>query len=213
MRRQLTKHVVTRWYRAPELILLQDYSFAVDMWSVGCIFAELLSMQVESCPRYQERVPLFPGRSCFPLSADRPTTYSDKLDQLNVIFGVIGTPNENDIGALGEVKQYLRKLPKKDARDFREMYPGAPADSLDLLKQMLSFNPECRISVDKALEHPFLQAVRRTQSEIVEPNPFSMEFENVPLDKETLKGTVLFCSVQQAAAERSWTHMVLLCCC
>uniref|UniRef100_K3WG42 Mitogen-activated protein kinase n=1 Tax=Globisporangium ultimum (strain ATCC 200006 / CBS 805.95 / DAOM BR144) TaxID=431595 RepID=K3WG42_GLOUD len=189
-RRQLTKHVVTRWYRAPELILLQDYSFAVDMWSVGCIFAELLSMQVESCPRYQERVPLFPGRSCFPLSADRPTTYSDKLDQLNVIFGVIGTPNEEDIGALGEVKQYLRKLPKKEARDFREMYPGAPADSLDLLKQMLSFNPECRISVDKALAHPFLQAVRRTQSEIVEPNPFSMEFENVPLDKETLKARI-----------------------
>lgn len=102
-KRQLTKHVVTRWYRAPELILLQDYSFAVDMWSIGCIFAELLSMQVESCPRYQERVPLFPGRSCFPLSADRPTTYSDKLDQLNVIFNVIGTPGEDDIGSLGEV--------------------------------------------------------------------------------------------------------------
>ncbi|RLN97854.1 hypothetical protein BBJ28_00012060 [Nothophytophthora sp. Chile5] len=102
------------------------------MWSVGCIFAELLSMQVESCPRYQERVPLFPGRSCFPLSADRPTTYSDKLDQLNVIFNVIGTPGENEIGSLGEVKQYLRKLPKKDPRDLRE--------------------------VDKALAHPFLES-------------------------------------------------------
>lgn len=107
-KRQLTKHVVTRWYRAPELILLQDYSFAVDMWSIGCIFAELLSMQVESCPRYQERVPLFPGRSCFPLSADRPTTYSDKLDQLNVIFNVIGTPGEDDIGSLGEVCKFKR---------------------------------------------------------------------------------------------------------
>ena len=121
MRRQLTKHVVTRWYRAPELILLQEYDFSVDMWSIGCIFAELLSMQVESCPRYQERVPLFPGRSCFPLSADRPTTYSDKLDQLNVIFNVIGTPGEDDIGSLGEVKQYLRKLPKKEPRDLREV--------------------------------------------------------------------------------------------
>jgi mitogen-activated protein kinase 1/3 len=46
LKRQLTKHVVTRWYRAPELILLQDYSSAVDVWSLGCIFAELLSMQV-----------------------------------------------------------------------------------------------------------------------------------------------------------------------
>ncbi|KAE8911902.1 hypothetical protein PF005_g1195 [Phytophthora fragariae] len=190
MRRQLTKHVVTRWYRAPELILLQDYDFSVDMWSIGCIFAELLSMQVESCPRYQERVPLFPGRSCFPLSADRPTTYSDKLDQLNVIFNVIGTPGEDDIGSLGEVKQYLRKLPKKDPRDLREMYPGAPADSLDLLKHMLSFNPECRISVDKALAHPFLESVRRAQSESVEANPFGMEFENVPLNKDALKARI-----------------------
>ncbi|CEG48734.1 cmgc mapk protein kinase [Plasmopara halstedii] len=190
MRRQLTKHVVTRWYRAPELILLQDYDFSVDMWSIGCIFAELLSMQVESCPRYQERVPLFPGRSCFPLSADRPTTYSDKLDQLNVIFNVIGTPGEDDIGSLGEVKQYLRKLPKKEPRDLREMYPGAPADSLDLLKQMLSFNPESRISVDKALAHPFLESVRRSQAESVEPNPFGMEFENVPLNKEALKARI-----------------------
>ncbi|KAG6963203.1 hypothetical protein JG687_00006704 [Phytophthora cactorum] len=191
MRRQLTKHVVTRWYRAPELILLQDYDFSVDMWSIGCIFAELLSMQVESCPRYQERVPLFPGRSCFPLSADRPTTYSDKLDQLNVIFNVIGTPGEDDIGSLGEVKQYLRKLPKKEPRDLREMYPGAPADSLDLLKQMLSFNPESRISVDKALAHPFLESVRRAQSETVEGNPFGMEFENVPLNKEALKDVMV----------------------
>jgi serine/threonine protein kinase len=49
LRRQLTKHVVTRWYRAPELILMQDYTSAVDLWSVGCIFAELLSMQKVSC--------------------------------------------------------------------------------------------------------------------------------------------------------------------
>lgn len=189
-RRQLTKHVVTRWYRAPELILLQDYNASVDMWSIGCIFAELLSMQVESCPRYQERVPLFPGRSCFPLSADRPTTYSDKLDQLNVIFSVIGTPNEGDIGNLGEVKQYLRKLPKKEPRDLREMFAGAPPESLELLKRMLAFNPDARISVDDALSHPFLAPVRRVQSETVEKNPFDMEFENVPLDKETLKALI-----------------------
>lgn len=89
--RQLTKHVVTRWYRAPELILLQDYTQAVDVWSLGCIFAELLSMQAESVPNHRERAPLFPGKSCFPLSVDqaRPSC-ADKLDQLNVIFDVIG---------------------------------------------------------------------------------------------------------------------------
>jgi len=72
MKRQLTGHVVTRWYRAPELILLEkDYGPAIDMWSVGCIFAELLGMMKQSAPTYLDRKPLFPGKSCFPLSPDR----------------------------------------------------------------------------------------------------------------------------------------------
>ena len=68
--RQLTKHVVTRWYRPPEIILLQEYTSAVDMWSAGCILAELLGMQEESIPIWRDRGPLFPGRSCYPLSWD-----------------------------------------------------------------------------------------------------------------------------------------------
>lgn len=101
MKRQLTGHVVTRWYRAPELILLEkDYGPAIDMWSVGCIFAELLGMMKESAATYLDRKPLFPGKSCFPLSPDRhariqangfPVT---KDDQLAVIFEVLGTPEE-----------------------------------------------------------------------------------------------------------------------
>lgn len=72
MKRVLTGHVVTRWYRAPELILLEkDYGPAIDMWSAGCIFAELLGMMKESASTYLERKPLFPGKSCFPLSPDR----------------------------------------------------------------------------------------------------------------------------------------------
>ena len=72
MKRQLTGHVVTRWYRAPELILLEkDYGPAIDMWSIGCIFAELLGMMKQSAPTYLDRKPLFPGKSCFPLSPDR----------------------------------------------------------------------------------------------------------------------------------------------
>ncbi len=72
MKRELTGHVVTRWYRAPELILLEkDYGAAIDVWSVGCIFAELLGMMKESAPTYLDRRPLFPGKSCFPLSPDK----------------------------------------------------------------------------------------------------------------------------------------------
>ena len=69
MKRELTGHVVTRWYRAPEIILLEkDYGPAIDIWSVGCIFAELLGMMKENAPTFLDRQPLFPGKSCFPLS-------------------------------------------------------------------------------------------------------------------------------------------------
>lgn len=61
--------MVTRWYRAPEVILLQDlYTAAIDIWSVGCIFAELLSMMKENFATVFDRVPLFPGQQCYPLS-------------------------------------------------------------------------------------------------------------------------------------------------
>jgi mitogen-activated protein kinase 1/3 len=84
--RQMTKHVVTRWYRAPELILMANdygpsnsYSAAIDMWACGCILAELLSMQKESHEQPDERAALFPGKTCFPLSAENVTAYSDRL--------------------------------------------------------------------------------------------------------------------------------------
>ncbi len=139
--RQLTKHVVTRWYRAPELILLQPYTTSVDIWSLGCILAELLSMQELSVPCYQNRMPLFPGQnivsfssadyivsllfndwlsasrlyclylvhlggSCFPLSDDAGNHMdrNERLDQLSVIFSVIGTPCEEDVTSIGQVQ-------------------------------------------------------------------------------------------------------------
>ena len=100
MKRELTGHVVTRWYRAPEIILLEkDYGPAIDIWSVGCIFAELLSMMKESAATYLERQPLFPGKSCLTLSPDKNITQEkngfpySKDDQLARIFQVIGVPS------------------------------------------------------------------------------------------------------------------------
>lgn len=66
LKRGLTKHVVTRWYRSPEVILLQPYTTAVDIWSIGCIFAELLGMVRENKDDYRKRRPLFPGERCAP---------------------------------------------------------------------------------------------------------------------------------------------------
>jgi mitogen-activated protein kinase 1/3 len=61
LRRQLTHHVITRWYRAPEVILCEPYDAAVDVWSVGCIFAELLGMIRENVSNFRFRRPIFPG--------------------------------------------------------------------------------------------------------------------------------------------------------
>ena len=135
--RQLTHHVVTRWYRAPELILLCDYSKAVDVWSTGCVLAELLGMQAESIPDYQNRSPLFPGTSCPSLSRDpsdpktiaeqqkfERETRSDRYDQLNTILDVIGTPIDEDINEIGNetTENFLRGLPIRQPQVYYISY-------------------------------------------------------------------------------------------
>lgn len=164
--RQLTKHVVTRWYRAPELILIQPYTSAVDIWSLGCILAELLSMQEGSVPGYQDRVPLFPGGSCYPLSGEGAAIKNDeRLDQLSVIFGVIGTPDAEDVESIGKANEYISTLEKKPGRPLESLYPAADPTAIDLLKKMLQFNPRKRCTADEALEHEFLKGVRRKDME------------------------------------------------
>lgn len=73
MKRELSPHVVTRWYRSPELILMEkDYGRKIDIWSIGAIFAEMLIMMEENTDLpYNKRKPFFPGRSCYPLSPDK----------------------------------------------------------------------------------------------------------------------------------------------
>jgi mitogen-activated protein kinase 1/3 len=185
--RQLTKHVVTRWYRAPELILIQPYTSAVDIWSMGCILGELLSMQEGSVPSYQDRQPLFPGGSCYPLSGEGGSVKTDeRLDQLNVIFGVIGTPDPEDVESIGTANEYIKALGVKKGKSFQEMFPAADPVALDLLKKMLQFNPRQRITAAEALEHPFLKGVRgkemerRAEKALVGPD--FLESHHVDLD-------------------------------
>lgn len=160
--RQLTKHVVTRWYRAPELILLSEYTTAIDMWSVGCILAELLSMQKESFQSSEDRTALFPGKSCFPLSADHKLAYQDQLDQMNVIFRVIGSPSVADIERLhsDKARNFVYNLPKCPAIDLQKRYSGADPQAIDLLKKLLTFSPSARLSAEQALNHPYLEPFR-----------------------------------------------------
>ena len=195
--RQLTKHVVTRWYRAPELILIQPYTSAVDIWSLGCILAELLSMQEGSVPGYQDRTPLFPGGTCYPLSGE--TGSYERLDQLSVIFGVIGTPSPEDIAAIGKANEYIKTLGKIQSKKLEDLYPVADPVALDLLKQMLKFNPNQRCTAEQALEHDFLKSVRRKEMERTAEKPLvgpeflnSLNIDLKLLKRETYKEVVWY---------------------
>lgn len=126
LQRTLTKHVVTRWYRAPEVILSQPYSAAIDVWSMGCIFAELLGMQRGNQPNYELRTQLFPGQTNYALSPDLESECTDgtieellggENGQLMTILKVIGSPSNEDMkyfdsNARNKLKG-LRKIPPR----------------------------------------------------------------------------------------------------
>jgi mitogen-activated protein kinase 1/3 len=163
--------VVTRWYRAPELILIQPYSSAVDIWSLGCILAELLSMQEGNCPSYQDRKPIFPGGACYPLSGDLDMKNDDRMDQLSAIFNVIGTPSGEDVLAVGKAREYINTLKKSTGMPLESLYPDADPDAIDLLQKMLRFNPKSRITAAEALEHQFFKGIRRKEIEMIAEGP------------------------------------------
>jgi len=124
----LTSTVVTLWYRAPEVLLGTTYATPVDIWSCGCIFAELMS-----------RKPLFPGLN--------------ESDQLSRIMGLLGTPAEEDWPQDTDVLR--ANFTNYRARDIAEILPEIEPDARDLLEKMLSFDPKKRISARQALAHPY----------------------------------------------------------
>ena len=184
----LSVHVVSRWYRAPELILIEtNYTSSIDVWSVGCIFGELMKMIKENAKTFMDRTPLFPGQSCFPLSPPGSKKVkvnefgfpNEKADQLNIIFDVIGSPDEESMGFVSDPNAvlYLKSLSqkKKNKINFKAKFPGSSEESLDLLQKMLIFDPRKRITVQQSLEHPFFKSIRDPTKE--EEATFNLEFE------------------------------------
>ena len=193
--RILTGHVVTRWYRAPEVILMEkEYGKEMDIWSLGCVFGEMLGMIRDNISQHIERVPLFPGRSCFPLSPDLNATtiragypVSDH-DQLNMILQVVGTRDSYDFITDAKALKYIQAYPPCKAKDFREIFPGINANELDLLTRMLSFNPRERITLDQVVNHPYFIPVRNTELEYLANRPIDFAFDsNSDIDLHTLK--------------------------
>lgn len=132
---EMTGYVVTRWYRAPEVILnWMHYNQTVDIWSVGCILAEMITGRV-----------LFPG--------------GDYFDELNKIIEVIGSPKPSLINKMESkhAQDYLKMLPVKQKKNFKELFPTMNALETDLLEKMLDLDPERRLSAADCLAHPYLE--------------------------------------------------------
>jgi mitogen-activated protein kinase 1/3 len=187
-KRELTGHVVTRWYRAPELILLErEYTKAIDVWSAGCVVAELCGMLRENAPTFMDRSPLFPGNSCFPLSPDHHTKMrragfpSSNSDQLNVIFDVIGTPSDADIGFITDDKAYLylKSFVPREKKSLSLIYPSSEQALIELMDNMLHFQPSLRLTFEQALRHPYFDAIREVEKEREAEVPAHFEFEQM----------------------------------
>ncbi|XP_055852610.1 mitogen-activated protein kinase ERK-A [Episyrphus balteatus] len=165
----LTEYVATRWYRAPEIMLnSKGYTKSIDMWSVGCILAEMLSNR-----------PIFPGKHY--------------LDQLNHILGVLGSPSQEDLECIinDKARNYLESLPFKPKVPWVRLFHSADQLALDLLGKMLTFNPHNRITVEEALAHPYLEQYYDPGDEPVADEPFRIGMELDDLPRETLK-TLIF---------------------
>ncbi|XP_062045412.1 mitogen-activated protein kinase 15 [Lepus europaeus] len=132
----LTEYVATRWYRAPEVLLSSHwYTPGVDMWSLGCILGEMLRGR-----------PLFPGTST--------------LHQLQLILEAVPLPSEEDLLALGSnysslVLHHLGSRPRQLLDTL--LPPDTPPQALDLLRRLLVFAPDKRLSAAQALQHPYVQ--------------------------------------------------------
>ena len=188
VKRELTGHVVTRWYRAPELILLErEYTKAIDVWSVGCVLAELCGMLRDNAPTFMDRSPLFPGNSCFPLSPDHNTKMrragypSSNTDQLNVIFEVIGTPEEGEIDYITDDKAraYLGSFGRREKRSLSLIYHASHPAIIELIERMVVFDPRKRINFEEALSNPYFDEVRDLEKERNAEVPADFAFECV----------------------------------
>eukprot|EP00873_Tetraselmis_striata_P012628 jgi/Tetstr1/432892/TSEL_022241.t1 len=129
--RAYTHEVVTLWYRAPEILLgAKHYSTPVDIWSIGCIFAEMISSR-----------PLFPG-DC-------------EIDQIFHIFRMLGTPNETTWPNVSELPDFKDNFPKWRPQSLASALPMLDPLGLDLLQRMLVYQPGQRITAFNALEHEY----------------------------------------------------------
>ncbi|XP_049404042.1 mitogen-activated protein kinase 17 [Solanum stenotomum] len=162
-----TDYVATRWYRAPELCgsFYSKYTPAVDMWSIGCIFAEMLTKQ-----------PLFPG--------------DDVVHQLDLITDLLGSPSTEVISRIKNDKAriHLSSMTKKAPVPLSQKFPDIDPLALRLLESLIAFDPKDRPSAEEALAHPYFRGLANIEHEpSARPiSKFEFDFERRKLTKEDI---------------------------
>ncbi|KAL7646581.1 UNVERIFIED_CONTAM: hypothetical protein RMT77_001832 [Armadillidium vulgare] len=172
---RLTTMVVTLWYRAPEVLLCNSYATPVDLWSCGCIFAELF-----------RRKPLFEGQT--------------EGDQLQRIFDVIGKPTESEWPK--DVSLTLTNFRDHAGTPLEDVIPEITPDAKDLLRKLLKFVPEERICASEALKHPYFRGMntprisassnRSTPTQhVLTTNPLNRSLSNATTSASTVSPPTL----------------------
>ncbi|KAI0296345.1 kinase-like domain-containing protein [Multifurca ochricompacta] len=162
---QMTGYVSTRYYRAPEIMLTwQKYDVAVDIWSTGCIFAEML-----------EGKPLFPGK--------------DHVNQFSIITELLGTPPDDVIETIcsENTLRFVQSLPKRQRVPFSEKLRCNDESALDLLEKMLVFDPRKRINATECLSHEYVAPYHDPTDEPVAAEKFDWSFNDADLPVDTWK--------------------------
>ncbi|XVE74704.1 hypothetical protein DITRI_Ditri12bG0038700 [Diplodiscus trichospermus] len=163
-----TGYVATRWYRAPELCgsFFSKYTPAVDIWSVGCIFAELLTGK-----------PLFPGKNV--------------AEQLDLVTDLLGTPSTETIARIRNEKarKYLNSMRKKKPIPFSKKFPNTDPLALNLLERLIAFDPNDRPSAEEALADPYFRGLANVDNEpSMKPiSKFEFEFERRKLAEDDVR--------------------------
>ncbi|OIW16041.1 hypothetical protein TanjilG_04576 [Lupinus angustifolius] len=163
-----TDYVATRWYRAPELCgsFFSKYTPGIDIWSIGCIFAEMLTGK-----------PLFPGKNV--------------VHQLDLMTDLLGTPPAESISRIRNEKarRYLSSMRKKQPVPFSKKFPNADPSALILLQRLIAFDPKDRPTAEEALADPYFHGLSNVEREpSTQPiSKLEFEFEKRKLTKDDVR--------------------------
>ncbi|XP_023554218.1 mitogen-activated protein kinase 15-like isoform X1 [Cucurbita pepo subsp. pepo] len=163
-----TDYVATRWYRAPELCgsFFSKYTPAIDIWSIGCIFAEVLTGK-----------PLFPGKNI--------------VHQLDLMTDLLGTPSLDTISRVRNEKarRYLTSMRKKQPIPFSQKFPNVDPLALQLLRRLLAFDPKDRPTAEEALADPYFKGLAKVEREpSCQPiSKVEFEFERRKVTKDDIR--------------------------